>query len=122
MMLYIVRGLPGTGKSTLAKKLGYVCEADQYFETPNGYVFDGSQLPKAHNLCRMNVESAMKNEVTNIVVSNTFSQRWEMDSYYELAVQYNYNVTEITLTGTRHDNKHNVPLETIDKMIKRWEK
>ena len=47
-ILYIVRGIPGSGKSTFAKTLGGIhIEADQYFVDGDGnYNFDGS---KKHN-------------------------------------------------------------------------
>lgn len=59
--LLIIRGIPGTGKSTLAHKL--VCdgeyraffEADQYFMTESGYDFDPSKLHAAHAFCRTRV-------------------------------------------------------------------
>ena len=47
--LILVRGLPGSGKSTEAKKIAktgyYHFEADQYFITPSGeYKFDKNLL------------------------------------------------------------------------------
>lgn len=46
--LLLIRGLPGSGKSTMAKeyaKAGYVhCEADQFFEIDGQYRFDASKL------------------------------------------------------------------------------
>jgi hypothetical protein len=57
------------------------------------YNFDGSKLKQAHEWCQSQVEMAMiQNHITSgldssdIVVSNTFTQEWEMKHYYELAV------------------------------------
>jgi len=53
-ILYIVRGIPGSGKSTIAKTLGGIqIESDQYFIDSNGeYKFDASKLHNAHNYCQ----------------------------------------------------------------------
>ena len=57
--LYIVRGIPGSGKSTFAKKLlqqGKVqqhLEADEFMTDKNGdYKFDPTILQKCHQQCQ----------------------------------------------------------------------
>ena len=48
--LFILRGLPGSGKTTLAKSIGAVhFEADMYFMEGNEYKFDVTKL-KRHML------------------------------------------------------------------------
>ena len=124
-----MRGLPGAGKSTLAKKLGDVYyEADMYFTNENGqYIFNGADIKKAHQWCQNQVESAMiLNHTTgvneNIVVSNTFTQEWEMGAYYKLAETYDYRVFSL-IVENRHggENLHNVPEDKIEAMRKRFE-
>jgi ABC-type molybdenum transport system ATPase subunit/photorepair protein PhrA len=89
--LYLVRGLPGSGKSTLAKLLvgdKDYChkEADMYFVDAEGnYKFKPSQLKEAHEWCKNEIDFVMKYEHSPVVVSNTFTQEWEMDDYLELA-------------------------------------
>ena len=58
----------------------------------------------------------------HIVVSNTFTQQWEMDAYFGLANQYGYRVHTI-IVENRHDgdNIHNVPEEKIKQMANRFE-
>jgi hypothetical protein len=58
----------------------------------------------------------------HIVVSNTFTQQWEMDTYFGLAEQYGYKVFTI-IVENRHDgeNIHNVPEEKIKQMANRFE-
>lgn len=127
--LILLRGLPGSGKSTLAKKLGDVhFEADMYFTNENGqYIFNGADIKKAHEWCQNEVQLAMiLNHTTgtneNIVVSNTFTQEWEMEPYYKLAETYGYRVFSLVVEN-RHggENLHNVPEDKIEVMRKRFE-
>lgn len=57
-----------------------------------------------------------------IVVSNTFTQEWEMDAYYKLAKEYGYNVFSL-IVENRHNgvNTHNVPESKIEQMKNRFE-
>jgi predicted kinase len=120
--LFLLRGLPGSGKSTLAKSIGgQHIEADMYFMNDGIYEFDASKLKDAHNWCQNAVKVWMINNTEKIVVSNTFTQEWEMDYYFELAKEHGYIVYSL-IVENRHDgvNSHNVPTETIEKMRKRF--
>jgi predicted kinase len=133
-VLYIVRGIPGSGKSTFAKKLVgedfLVFEADKYFvNQDNGkYEFDISKIKDAHKWCQNLVENCMKDNMINnqyypeIAVSNTFTQEWEMRPYFELAKTYGYKVFSV-IVENRHGgtNQHEVPEEVITKMCERFE-
>ena len=131
--LILLRGLPGSGKSTFAKTMWselVVCEADDYFvdKETGEYKFNARDLPKAHNWCRFRVETFMKdNQVNehfypNIVVSNTFTQEWEMEEYFKLAEKYGYRVHTL-IVENRHGGKsvHDVPDATMGNMLNRFE-
>jgi predicted kinase len=128
--LYLLRGIPGAGKSTLAKQLGDThFETDSYFMVDGQYKFDPTKLKKAHEWCQGEVELAMiHNHVTygldgsDIVVSNTFTQEWEMEKYYQLANQYDYRVFSI-IVENRHGGKnlHGVPEDKLQIMKDRFE-
>jgi predicted kinase len=123
--LYLVRGLPGSGKSTFASSLGYpVFEADQYFIDPetNEYNFDMSKIKLAHSWCKLRVEHGMEDGLDKIIVSNTFTQEWEMQPYIDLAKKYGYTVFTIVVEN-RHGgtNIHAVPEETLTRMRDRFE-
>ena len=120
--LILLRGLPGSGKSTFAKSLGGIhIEADHYFMKDGEYKFDASKLKQAHEYCRTSTEGWMV-EGHNIVVSNTFTQEWEMDAYYELAGKYGYRVYSI-IVENRHNgvNEHGVPADKLEQMKNRFE-
>lgn len=132
--LYIVRGLPGSGKSTFAKKLvGHdflVCEADNYFidKETDEYKFDATKLKDAHKYCHDKVETYMKDSLVNdqwyrqIAVSNTFTQEWEMKPYFDLAKKYDYTVF-VVIVENRHGGKnvHGVPDDKLEIMKNRFE-
>jgi hypothetical protein len=126
--LILLRGLPGAGKSTLAQMLPttFWYEADKYFEDEDGnYNFDASKLYEAHKWCQSRVELAMN--APNgfppplIVVSNTFTQEWEMDYYFDLAKKYGYRVYSL-IVENRHGgvNEHGVPTEKVEQMRNRF--
>jgi predicted kinase len=120
--LILVRGLPGAGKSTFAKLLGGIhIEADHYFMKDGEYKFDASKLKQAHEHCRTSTEGWMM-EGYNIVVSNTFTQEWEMYTYYGLAEKYGYRVHSV-IVENRHDgiNVHGCPVEKVKEMKDRFE-
>jgi predicted kinase len=131
-ILTLVRGLPGSGKSTFANWIWNeyaICEADKFFTDKEGnYNFDSTKLGESHKWCREQVEIRMKDNQVNpqfypeIVVSNTFTQEWEMQPYIDLANQYGYTIFTIVVEN-RHGNSsvHNVPEETINKMKNRFE-
>ena len=123
-MLLLLRGLPGAGKSTFAKYLnkmyGFkIVEADAFMMENGVYKFDPKKLGWAHNQCKEQVRQYLR-EGENIVVSNTSTQRWEMQPYIDMGTAAYYLVKEHTL-HTQFGNIHGVPEEKIEVMRKRWE-
>lgn len=131
--LILLRGVPGAGKSTLANSIWNeyaVCEADKYFhdKATGEYRFDAAKLKDAHEWCRSEVETRMKDNQVNpqfypeIVVSNTFTQEWEMQAYFDLAKQYDYLVVSL-IVENRHggENVHGVPADKLQAMRDRFQ-
>ena len=122
--LYLLRGLPGSGKSTLAKSISDVhYEADMYFVNADGeYVFNPALLKDAHKWCQIMARIAMEYNTPKVVVSNTFTQEWEMEAYYKLAEDYGYVVFSLVVEN-RHDgiNEHGVPFDKLEQMKNRFE-
>lgn len=129
--LILLRGLPGSGKTTLASIILQspnfnnldVLSADNFFTDDDGnYNFDASKLKEAHNTCQVKCAERMKMESSRIVVANTFTENWEMEKYYEMAERYRYRVHSV-IVENRHDGKniHNVPDDKIVQMRNRFE-
>lgn len=121
--LFLLRGLPGSGKSTLAKALGgEQVEADQYFIVDGEYRFDPTKIKTAHEWCRSQVSDWMFLEFERIVVSNTFTQEWEMEPYFQMAKEKGYMVFSLVVEN-RHggENVHGVPAEKLQQMKNRFE-
>ena len=120
--LFILRGIPGSGKSTVAKEIagtnGVVCEADSYFVGDDGmYRFDAKKLGLAHGWCGDCCENAMAERVHTIVVSNTNIDLQHFAKYEDLAAQYGYRVFHLVVEN-RHGgtNQHGVPKHTLVSM------
>lgn len=144
--LYIVRGLPGSGKSTYADKLVHRdndelvkkisetgdmslrsqfkiikhWEADMFFETATHYAFDARLLRVAHQWCYSNVVKHLRNGY-DVVVSNTFTTLNEMAKYLEINDLVDDVDIEIIEMKTQFKSIHNVPDEKFEQMKNRWQ-
>lgn len=122
--LILIRGLPGSGKSTMAKDLArqfgyYHVETDQWFQTPDGYKFNPKELDAAHKWCQKEAARALANG-NGVVVSNTFTQKWEILPYKQMADSLGAEFHVLTAAGN-FQNVHGVSQEAIERMRKRWE-
>jgi predicted kinase len=130
--LILLRGLPGSGKTTLAKVILFhlgndntndVISADDFFIDENGnYNFDSSKLKEAHNDCQVRCSERMRLNIAKIVVANTFTQEWEMEVYFEMAKRYGYRVHTV-IVENRHEseNVHGVSDKKVQQMKDRFE-
>jgi predicted kinase len=124
--LYIIRGVPGSGKSTKARellaknpKLKHF-EADMFFERSGPYKFNPAKIKDAHHWCQNEVRTSLK-EGHSVIVSNTFTKIWEMVAYIQMAKENGATVEVLTLDGG-YENVHGVPKEKVQEMRDRFEK
>jgi len=119
--LILIRGLPGSGKTTMAKELLKVLdavhvEADMYWLDKDGnYNFDPKCLHQAHSWCQTIADEGLSLG-RNIIVSNTFTTKKEMKPYLNM----DYDSIAIFEAKGKYKSIHNVPKETIKKMKDRW--
>ena len=119
--LILVRGLPGSGKSTIAKSIafsGYTHLETDMFWGPD-YNFDISKIKEAHQWCQDTTKYFL-NKGGFVVVSNTFTSAWEMLPYFDIAKEFKINPQVILCQG-RYGNIHQVPQEVLEKMVSRFE-
>jgi predicted kinase len=120
--LVLIRGLPGSGKSTIAKNLiGWYwhVETDQFWMVDGEYKFDMSRIKEAHQWCQDKTKS-MLNMGQSVVVSNTFTTAFELLPYFDIAKEFGIK-PQVLLAQGQFGNIHNVPDEVLAKMAARFE-
>jgi len=121
--LILVRGLPGSGKSTFAHMMshhGFLhVEADMFFVGPDGYKFNGLKIADAHDWCQKEVVRALDHG-ENVIVSNTFTQKWEIEPYQKMVEKTGCKLTIIKMEGN-YGSVHGIPEIALQKMKDRWE-
>uniref|UniRef100_A0A182QDH2 Smr domain-containing protein n=1 Tax=Anopheles farauti TaxID=69004 RepID=A0A182QDH2_9DIPT len=139
-VMVLMRGVPGSGKSYLARTLvdrtsggdyrNHIFSTDDYFMVNGVYKFQPDALDAAHRFNQQNVQSKARDGWSPIVVDNTHVQLWEMFAYVHIAADHGYylEVLEPTTHWKTHSrslairNTHGVPEPKIKSMLQKFEK
>lgn len=121
-LLVIVRGLPGSGKSSLAKKfpdfLNY--ELDHLFCDTNGkYRFDMQLFDEAQRFVLQMTDFALARG-ESVVVSDVFPRLIDLEPFINLSVAHNGNFKVIDCRDS-FGNCHRVPVSVINRMREQFE-
>lgn len=139
-VLIVMRGIPGSGKSTKAKQLagtnGVIHSTDDVIEAQGDYkeffekMFaskDFSSLSKAHSTNLKNLIESLKNGVSPVILDNTNIKQNEAKAAVKAALEMglddkNIQFVDIGTGGLSAQqladrNTHGVPLDKIESMI-----
>ncbi|KAF1617279.1 NEDD4-binding protein 2, partial [Eudyptes chrysolophus] len=134
-VLVLLRGVPGSGKSYLARTLlednpgGIILSTDDYFYKHGQYHYDPDCLGEAHDWNRKRAKEAFEMRISPIIIDNTNIQAWEMKPYVTLAQQFKYKVMfrepdtwwKFKPKELERRNIHGVSKEKIKRMLERYE-
>ncbi|NXB19654.1 N4BP2 protein, partial [Rhagologus leucostigma] len=135
-VLVLLRGVPGSGKSYLARNLlednpgGIILSTDDYFYKHGQYHYDPDCLGEAHDWNRKRAKEAFEMRISPIIIDNTNIQAWEMKPYVTLAQQFKYKIMfrepdtwwKFKPKELERRNIHGVSKEKIKRMLERYER
>ena len=135
MKVIILRGISGSGKSWLAKKLSYayndkfrdkedypeavILSADKYFMKGGEYNFDARLLPKAHGWCLLLFMQALRAQPSELcIIDNINTRALEVAPYYAIAQAYVGSIVKLVTVMCPPDaallsNRHSTPADVI---------
>lgn len=137
--MFIMRGVPGSGKSYLAEQTAkmydekhvVVLSTDSIWETSPAryYLWVAELIGAAHKITQAKARECCAREVPYVIVDNTNTTLKEMQPYLDIAKDFEYEVVFLEPNNKWSKdvdecfkrNQHSVPKEVIQKMLDRFE-
>ena len=121
-ILKIVRGWPGSGKSSFANRQWpniLHLENDMFCECDGQYQWSKERVKTAINLCTSIVDMALKNDC-DVVVANTFTKKRYIAAYEKIALAHGAKFEVYRCVG-HFKNVHGLSDEMVEKFEKAME-
>lgn len=131
--LIFMRGLPGSGKSQVAKLLvgdGIIHSTDDFFMQNGEYIFDDEKVGEFHHFNFLSSVRSMQEGRSPVIIDNTNIIAEHCVDYIEAGKMYGYDITVVEpnnpwafdIEELMKRNTHNVPRETLVEMLEQYEK
>lgn len=129
-LAFIMRGIPGSGKSTVARLIagqyGAIHSTDDLRTIAGEYRFDPAETRGKHDENFWRFCESVHQHIPVVICDNTNVQRWEYERYIDAARGAGYLVSIVTLPHppvaiAAERNTHGVPRDAIVRMLERWE-
>lgn len=133
--VFVMRGLPGEGKSSMTKALCkwlrpqigqanvVVVSTDLFwYDEDDNYNFDISKLSEAHAWCLNTYHDLLVGKIPVIIVDNCNIHAWEAAPYMQLAIAHHYDPALIDVVAVSPSmdvfarQRHGVPWKTWANM------
>lgn len=128
--LYIMRGLPGSGKTTKAREIGGVIVSHDDVLPEDREDMPRKEWVAVKERSVRLVREAMQRGERKVVVDNCHATAKSFAPYLELARQHGYSIAIVDMHGQPSDaltlecfkrTTHMTPLSVIREMAARWE-
>ena len=124
--LLLIRGAPGSGKTTLAERMKrearknglsvFHVEADDFFTNHRGeYHYAPDRLHRAHDRCKEKAASRIGFSDL-VIVANCFTCGDHLAPYVEMGIKAGVEVEVVTCFG-KFNNVHGVPEDVVDRLL-----
>jgi len=128
---FIMRGVPGSRKSTTAKflagKSGVIHAVDDYHTNDLGiFLWDDDKEPEYYQKNYEAFVQSLDNDCKVVVCDCINVTRDQYEKYVEAAKDRGYTTSTVTMASptpsqAANANQHDVTLEQISKMFENWE-